>query len=96
MIEEIKMAEFEGEIYEAFRRRTPFLFPVPRWVASGASFPMRAVLRRRWPESGLQVAATIGVYAFILIAASIPFIVFNWPPRTGWWGFPYNVWPLAG
>ena len=39
---------------------------------------------------------TIAVYASILIALSVPFVLFDWPPRIGWWGFPYNVWPLAG
>jgi len=34
--------------------------------------------------------------AMIFIIASIPFVLFDWPPRTGWWGFPYNVYPLAG
>jgi hypothetical protein len=96
MIEEINMAKTEGEVYESFRRETPFLAPLPRWMAPAMTAPIRLFLRRPWPETGLQVAATIGIYAVLLIAASIPFVIFGWPPRTGWWGFPYNVWPLAG
>jgi hypothetical protein len=96
MIEEIRMTEAAGAPYTAFRERTPFLVPLPRWLACVIAAPMRVVIRRPWPVSGGQVAAVIGVYAAILIAASVPFVVFDWPPRIGWWGFPYNVWPLAG
>lgn len=96
MTEEISMARDNGETYESYRRHTPFLFPVPRWFAKIVSAPMRWILRKDWPESGRQVAIVIGVYTTILIIASVPFVVFDWPPRIGWWGFPYNVWPLTG
>lgn len=95
MVEEIRMGREQGDTYLRFRERTPFLLPLPRWMSKTISAPMRLVLRRPWPESGLQVAVVVATYAVILIAASIPFVVFDWPPRIGWWGFPYNVWPLA-
>jgi protein-S-isoprenylcysteine O-methyltransferase Ste14 len=96
MIEEIKMAEIEGEAYTTFRDRTPFLVPLPSWLKTTIAAPIRLVIRRPWPVNGVQVAAVIGVYAAILILASIPFTIFDWPPRIGWWGFPFNVWPLSG
>jgi protein-S-isoprenylcysteine O-methyltransferase Ste14 len=96
MIEEVRMTRVAGARYTAFRDRTPFLMPLPRWMSTLIAVPMRAVIRRPWPVSGRQVAVVIGIYAVILIAASVPFVVFDWPPRIGWWGFPYNVWPLAG
>jgi protein-S-isoprenylcysteine O-methyltransferase Ste14 len=95
MIEEIRMRASAGEGYSSYRSRTPFLLPVPRWLSAVISFPMRLVLRRPWPATGAQVAVTIAVYASILIALSVPFVLFDWPPRIGWWGFPYNVWPLG-
>jgi protein-S-isoprenylcysteine O-methyltransferase Ste14 len=96
MIEEIRMTAAAGGEYLEYRDRTPFLVPLPGWAARLISAPMRWVIRRPWPENGFQIAVAIAVYAFILIGASIPFVVFDWPPRIGWWGFPYNVWPLAG
>ena len=96
MLEEIKMAGSEGEAYAAYRDRTPFLMPLPSWLKTVIASPMRLVLRRSCPENGRQVAVVIGAYAVILIIASIPLVLFDWPPRTGWWGFPYNVYPLAG
>lgn len=96
MVEEIKMAEASGEAYLSFRDRTPFLLPLPSWLNSFISSPMRLILRRPRPENGRQVAVVIALYTLILVAASLPFAIWDWPPRTGWWGFPYNVWPLAG
>lgn len=96
MIEEIRMTAIHGEAYTSFRERTPFLMPLPSWLGHLIASPMRLVLRRPWPETGAQVALAIAVYAVLFVAMSIPFVVFDWPPRIGWWGFPYNVWPLAG
>ena len=95
MIEEIRMTAAAGQSYSSYRSRTPFLLPVPRRLSTVISMPMRLVLGRPWPATGRQVAATIAVYALILIVLSVPFVVFDWPPRIGWWGFPYNVWPLG-
>ena len=33
-----------------------------------------------------QVALVVAVYGGLLIGASIPFVIFDWPPRIGWWG----------
>jgi protein-S-isoprenylcysteine O-methyltransferase Ste14 len=95
MIEELRMSDAHGASYTGFRERTPFLVPLPHWLARAVSAPMRRLLGRPWPESGGQVAAVVALYAAILVIASIPFVALDWPPRIGWWGFPYNVWPLA-
>jgi hypothetical protein len=55
---------------------------------------MRLVLRKPGPESGREVLLTIAVYGALLILLSVPFVVFRWPPVTGWWGFPHNVFPF--
>jgi protein-S-isoprenylcysteine O-methyltransferase Ste14 len=96
MLEEVKMVRGHGASYEGYRARTPFLVPVPTWFARLVSAPMRWILRHEWPENGRQIAMVIGLYAAILVTASVPFVIYDWPPRIGWWGFPYNVWPLAG
>jgi protein-S-isoprenylcysteine O-methyltransferase Ste14 len=96
LIEEIRMARGEGDVYLTYRERTPFLLPLPPWLTGVISAPMRWSIRRPWPTSGAQVVLVIAVYTAILVAASVPLVVFDWPPRTGWWGFPHNVWPLAG
>lgn len=94
-IEEIRMRREQGEEYTAWARRTPFLLPLPGWLARGLGVPMRLLLRKEWPDTGKEVALTIALYASLLILASVPFVAGDWPPRTGLYGFPYNVWPLA-
>ena len=56
---------------------------------------MRLILGKPWPESGAEVIGVVGLYTLLLILFSVPFIVFQWPPVTGWFGFPYNVPPFA-
>lgn len=95
LAEEIRMRRERGEEYRAYCRRTPFLFPLPRVVRTVVAAPMRLVLGRDRPESGPQVVAAVGLYAALCIALSVPFMVFEWPFRTGWYGFPYNVFPFT-
>jgi protein-S-isoprenylcysteine O-methyltransferase Ste14 len=95
LVEEIRMKREQGEEYETYRQRVPFLFPMPRVVSAAIAAPMRFVLRRAWPDSGRQVLVTVGIYAVLLIVLSVPFAVFDWPPpRGGWWAFPYNIFPF--
>jgi protein-S-isoprenylcysteine O-methyltransferase Ste14 len=94
LVEEIKMRREAGEEYETYRRRTPFLLPLPRWVSGLVAAPMRALLRNERPESGAEALAVVGLYAVLLVVLSVPFVVFDLPGRTGWWGFPYNVFPF--
>jgi protein-S-isoprenylcysteine O-methyltransferase Ste14 len=96
LVEEIRMRRERGEEYETWARRTPFLLPLPRWVARAIGAPMRLVLRKEWPETGKEVAAVVVLYAALLILLSVPFLLWDWPPRAGLYGFPYNVWPFAG
>jgi protein-S-isoprenylcysteine O-methyltransferase Ste14 len=94
-VEETKMRRQQGRHYEAYARRTPFMLPLPRSVSRLAAAPMRFALKKERPETGKEVAIVLALYAGLLILLSIPFVVFHWPPRGGWWGFPYNVFPFG-
>ena len=52
MIEEIRMRRDQGAEYEAYRRRTPFLLPLPRVVSRVVGAPMQWVLRKDRPKTG--------------------------------------------
>jgi protein-S-isoprenylcysteine O-methyltransferase Ste14 len=93
-VEEIAMEKRFGERYADYRARTPFLLPVPRFLGRVLTAPVRLVTGRDRPESGRQVLAAVGVLATVLILLSVPFLAFDWPPRAGWWAFPYNVFPF--
>jgi protein-S-isoprenylcysteine O-methyltransferase Ste14 len=95
LIEEINMRRERGQEYEAYSQRTPFMLPLPRLVSNAVAAPMRFVLKKERPQRGRDVALVLAVYTALLIFLSVPFVVFQWPPRGGWSAFPYNVFPFG-
>jgi hypothetical protein len=93
--EEIKMSKERGEEYERYREAVPFMLPLPWMVTRVASAPMRLLLGTNQPRSKRQILAAVVVYGGLLIALSLPFVLWHWPPGpNGWFEWPYNVWPL--
>ena len=70
LLEEIRMRREHGEDYEAYAARTPFLFPLPRFVSLTVSLPMRLVLGKKRPERGGDVAIIVLLYLALLVSAS--------------------------
>jgi protein-S-isoprenylcysteine O-methyltransferase Ste14 len=95
LAEEVAMDRRYGESYRSFAARTPFLLPTPRWLARLVEAPMRLVLGGRRPRSGADVLRVVFIYTLVLILASVPFVVFDWPAVTAWYAFPYNVPPFT-
>jgi protein-S-isoprenylcysteine O-methyltransferase Ste14 len=77
MLEEIRMGQEQGEAYEAYRERTPFLLPLPRVVSRTIAAPMRWVLLKEWPESGKEVAIVIVMYTVMLFLLSYIYDMFD-------------------
>ncbi|MCK4569185.1 MAG: HEAT repeat domain-containing protein, partial [Bacteroidales bacterium] len=71
MLEELKMKEKYGEQYEQYRNRTPFLFPIPKWMRKIIKFPMWLLIRKKRPEKKREVALVITIYTIILMAISL-------------------------
>ena len=94
MLEEIRMERELGAEYRGYRSRTPFLLPLPRRLGRWIRTPMRLVIGRERPASGRQVLVTVALYAALLVILSVPFLEFDWPPRGGWYAYPYNVYPF--
>lgn len=85
--EEGAMLRSRGEGYAAYRRRTPFLVPVPRPVGRLLAAPRRWIIRTDPPLTGRQILAGAGLYLVLAIASSLPFMLLGWPPND-WWGWP--------
>jgi hypothetical protein len=94
-LEELAMARQHGQAYQRCREGTAFLLPLPSWLVKGLSFPVRLVSGAKVPDSGGQVLAAVALYLMITVLLSRPFLAFQWPPRGGWWAFPYNVYPFS-
>ena len=69
-LEEIRMRRERGVEYEAYAARTPFLFPLPRFVSAAVALPIRLVLRKKRPERGVEVAIVVLLYVGLLVFAS--------------------------
>jgi len=70
MLEELKMRRLYGESYEAYHQKTPFLFPVPKFMARFLTFPFRVFYGRKQPERKREVAVVLSLYTALLIGAS--------------------------
>ncbi|MDH3297764.1 MAG: HEAT repeat domain-containing protein [Gemmatimonadota bacterium] len=70
MMEELHMRQKFGAAYEAYRRRAPFLLPVPKFVATLFTLPSRLLFRKNTPERKREVAVVMSLYAVVLIAIS--------------------------
>jgi len=70
MVEELYMSRRYGEVYEEYRKRTPFLFPVPAFIGKALRWPFRLLFGKERPESPGQVAVVLSLYTVILIGAS--------------------------
>jgi protein-S-isoprenylcysteine O-methyltransferase Ste14 len=94
LIEELQMRREQGQEYEAYSQRTPFMLPLPSFLSNVAAAPMRLLLRKERPEAGREVAVVLAVYAGLLVLPSVPLVILQWPPG-GWWVFPHNVFPFS-
>jgi HEAT repeat protein len=71
MIEELSMRDKYGEEYDDYRSKTPFLFPMPKWLKTVFKAPMRLVTKERFPQSRKQIAGITIVYTLIFVAISL-------------------------
>ncbi len=76
LLEELKMQEKYGDNYNVYRRRTPFLFPLPKWLKELVRVPARMIIRKKTPESRLDILKIIGVYTLMLVLVSLIWVEF--------------------
>ena len=85
--EEGRMLEARGSDYRDYRSRTPFLLPMPQAVERALTWPVRIVIGKDEPESIGDIAAATLVVLAVVVVASLPFVLAQWPPLD-WWGWP--------
>lgn len=87
--EEVRMRREHGSEYEGYASRAPFMVPLPRFLARLISAPFRLVLRKDWPTTGWDLVWTFGIYLAVVALLSLPFVLFHWPPGSGWMHWPF-------
>jgi HEAT repeat protein/protein-S-isoprenylcysteine O-methyltransferase Ste14 len=70
MLEELKMKRVHGEVYESYRRRAPFLFPLPRFMAKASAFPLRLMFKKPYPERKREIVAVLAFYTVLCLGIS--------------------------
>ena len=76
------------ERYPKYRVSAPFMLPLPKFVSSGVTAPVRILCGRNLPEKGKEIMYVFAVYCVILIALSLPFLLLDWPSGYGWAAWP--------
>ena len=71
MIEELSMKDKYGVAYDEYREKTPFLFPMPKWMKAILKVPMKLITKEKFPKNRKQVAGITLVYTFIFMIISL-------------------------
>lgn len=77
MLEEVKMQELAGDDYDSYRKRTPFMFPIPEFLRKVFKAPARLIVRSGRPVRGSQIAGIVGVYALLFMSLSLFWVDFE-------------------
>jgi len=84
MLEELKMKRVFGDAYESYRRRAPFLFPLPRFVAGAFNLPLRLMFKKPHPERKREIIAVVAFYTFLCLGISAFYAgLVSWPAKKG-------------
>lgn len=70
LLEERKMKKQLGEQYEKYIMKTPFLFPLPKFISSIFAIPTRLFFKKKIPERKGEIAAVLSIYIILLIGLS--------------------------
>lgn len=73
MVEEINMQKRFGATYEDYRRQTPFLFPVPSFVAKLSTLPSRLLFGKEHPGRPREVFLLLAVTTLLMMGSSYIF-----------------------
>jgi protein-S-isoprenylcysteine O-methyltransferase Ste14 len=68
--EENVMAKRHGEKYVRYRNDTPFILPLPKQISTLINAPVRALLKKDWPENRKEITYVIIVYGLALVLLS--------------------------
>ncbi|MBN1197080.1 MAG: HEAT repeat domain-containing protein [Candidatus Aminicenantes bacterium] len=71
LFEEMKMRKSAGTEYCRFQQRTPFLFPLPRFILRLLKWPQRLLFGKNRFERKREILAFLGLYALVFMGISL-------------------------
>lgn len=73
--EEIKMVKLYGKSYSRYRESSPFMLPLPKFISSSITAPIRILFKSNLPKRRKEIVCTFAVYLVILILSTLPFLL---------------------
>ncbi len=70
--EENHQLKRNGEKYLDYRKKTPFLIPLPLWLKHIFTIPLQSVLHSDWPTNDNQLGVFVIVYGIVIALLSLP------------------------
>jgi HEAT repeat protein/protein-S-isoprenylcysteine O-methyltransferase Ste14 len=70
MLEELKMRRERGKEYDSYCQRTPFLFPLPRFVSKIFSMPQRFIFKKEHLERKREILTVLAFYTGLCMVLS--------------------------
>jgi len=70
LLEERNMKKQLGKQYEIYSTKTPFLFPLPKFISSIFTVPSRLLFKKKFPERKGEIAAVLSIYLVLLVGFS--------------------------
>lgn len=74
LLEERKMKKQLGEQYAQYSLKTPFLFPLPKFISSIFTIPARLLFKKRIPDRKGEIAAVLSLYIIFLVGLSYIYV----------------------
>jgi HEAT repeat protein len=59
-----------GDAYRSYRRRAPFLVPLPSWLGNAFTAPSRWLFGKPLPERGGEIASVLAIFTLVLVGMS--------------------------
>lgn len=74
LLEERKMKALFGNQYEIYREKTPFLFPLPKFLSKPFAIPTRLLFKKKFPERKGEIAVVLSIYLLLLVGLSYVYV----------------------
>ncbi len=81
LLEERKMKKQLGEQYEIYSRKTPFLFPLPKFISDIFTAPSRLLFKKKFPERKGEIVVVLSIYVLLLAGLSYFYVRFSKLPK---------------
>jgi protein-S-isoprenylcysteine O-methyltransferase Ste14 len=86
--EEMRMRRQHGQEYELYTSQAPYMLPLPGFLSSAISAPLRLILRKNQPGTSWDLLWTFFIYLAVVALLSAPFALLDWP-STAWMNWPF-------